>query len=225
MSSATFKALTVTRKPHHNATGFDQSNQPKSIFRYSIRVISPSSDCNTGDSNLSARVPHWNHKHLASAPNVVNSKLPPDCHRRVPGSCLRRSHARSLGESLAKGGFDYFRRPVPITPPSRLSSIPSTQPIFRPEIAGEIKENASSRRREAVPCAIVRIVLSNCSGRQHGVELWNRIQSCLHKRVGVGTRPRMIIAVRSKLINFDHGANLRDQPLSLIAVYNQNRFR
>jgi hypothetical protein len=32
------RALTVTRKVHHNATGFDQSNQSKCICGYSVRV-------------------------------------------------------------------------------------------------------------------------------------------------------------------------------------------
>src|SRR6516165_9256092 len=92
------------------------------------------------------------------------------------------------------------------------------------EIAGQVKENSRSRRLNAIPFAIVRIVFANCSGRQHRIELWNCIQSCLHKRVGVWTRPRMIIAVCSKLIGLDHEAYLRNQPLSLVAVYAQNRF-
>jgi hypothetical protein len=36
-----FNALTVTRKLHHNATGFDHSNQSKCISRYPTRVTSP----------------------------------------------------------------------------------------------------------------------------------------------------------------------------------------
>src|SRR6516225_11263402 len=47
--SAMFSALTVTRKLHHNATGFDQSTQSKCISYYSMRVTSPSSDCNSND--------------------------------------------------------------------------------------------------------------------------------------------------------------------------------
>ncbi len=93
------------------------------------------------------------------------------------------------------------------------------------EIASEVKENSSSRGRETVPFAIVRIVLSNCSGRQHCIELWNCIQSSLHKGVGVWTRPGVIIAVRSKPITLDNGAYLWDQPLSILAVYTHNRFR
>jgi len=56
------------------------------------------------------------------------------------------------------------------------------------KIASEAKENSSSRGRKAIPFTIVRIVFANCSGRQHCIELWNCIQSSLHKRVGVWTR-------------------------------------
>jgi hypothetical protein len=35
------KALTVTKKLHHTATGFDQSSQSKCISHYSMRAASP----------------------------------------------------------------------------------------------------------------------------------------------------------------------------------------
>src|SRR5262249_1413140 len=100
--------------------------------------------------------------------------------------------------------FEAFHDPVNRAIKSAAANNSFHPTDFQSEIASEVKENSSSRRRETVPFAIVRIVLSNCSGRQHGIELWNCIQSSLHKGVGVWTGPGVIIAVCSKFIILDH---------------------
>src|SRR6185312_14395334 len=137
-------------------------------------------------------------------PNCRISSIASTSHTTPIAMCSLGSPSKRQAETADTGQLQ--RRPADVEPQHATEKVefnPLDPSDRQPEIASERSKHAGAGSCEAVPVAVIRIVLADRRWRQHRVQFRDGVQDRLDEGVGVRTRPRAVVAVGPEAVALD----------------------